>query len=67
VKNPEPRVSVVVLTRNRLPELLTTLGHLRALPEEPKVVVVDNASSDGTADAVRRRYSEVIPLMLGAG
>jgi GT2 family glycosyltransferase len=44
--------------------LLTTLGHLRALPEKPKIVVVDNASSAGTVEAVRHRYPgvEVIPL-----
>lgn len=55
----EGRVSVVVVTRNRLPELLVTLAHLRALPERPRVVVVDNASSDGTAAEVRRRHPEV--------
>jgi GT2 family glycosyltransferase len=57
-------VAVVVVTRNRLSELLTTLGHLRALPEKPRTIVVDNASSDGTAEAVGNRYPEVevIPL-----
>jgi GT2 family glycosyltransferase len=57
-------VAVVVITRNRLPELLTTLGHLRALPGQPSVVVVDNASSDGPARTVRHRYPgvEVISL-----
>ncbi len=64
MRAPEPRVAVVVVTRNRLPELLTSLGHLRALPEKPRVVVVDNASSDGTPQAVCHRYPdvEVIPL-----
>jgi len=64
VRDSEPRVAVVVVTRNRLSELLTTLDRLRALPEKPKVIVVDNASSDGTPEAVRRRYPdvEVIPL-----
>jgi GT2 family glycosyltransferase len=54
----EPRVTVVI-TRNRLAELLTTLGYLRALPEGPEVIVVDNASSDGTVDTLRRRYPEI--------
>ena len=60
----EPRVAVVVVTRNRISDLLTTLGHLEALPERPKIVVVDNASSDGTARAVRQRHPdvEVVPL-----
>jgi GT2 family glycosyltransferase len=63
------RVSVVIVTRNRLPELFTTLDHLRALPEKPRVVVVDNASTDGTVDAVRRRHPEVevIPLSENLG
>lgn len=58
------RVAVVVVTRNRLPELLTTLGHLRTLPERPHVVVVDNASTDGTAHTVRERFPEVEVLAL---
>ena len=32
-----------------------TLDRLARLPERPPVVVVDNASTDGTAEAVRRR------------
>jgi GT2 family glycosyltransferase len=69
VRIAEPRVAVVVVTRNRLSELLRTLSRLRALPEEPKVVVVDNASSDGTPETVRRRYPgvEVIPLEKNLG
>ena len=64
MRTAETRVTVVIVTRNRLPELLTTLDHLRTLPEEPKVVVVDNASSDGTPQTVCRSYPdvEVIPL-----
>ena len=60
----EARVSVVLATHNRLLELLTTLNHLRTLMEEPTIVVVDTASSDGTTQTVRRHYSdvEVIPL-----
>jgi GT2 family glycosyltransferase len=48
-------VSVVVATRNRRPQLETTLGILTALPERPPVIVVDNGSSDGTADAAASR------------
>jgi GT2 family glycosyltransferase len=65
VRRGDERVAVVVATRNRLPELLTTLDYLRSLPERPGVVVVDNASTDGTADAVRRRYPEVEVIALG--
>ncbi len=64
MRGAEPRVSVVIVTRNRPSELLVTLGHLHALPEKPRIVVVDNASSDDTAESVRRCFPEVevIPL-----
>ncbi len=55
----DPRVSVVVLTHNRAAELARTLTHLRALPERPHVVVVDNGSDDGTAELVGRRFPDV--------
>lgn len=61
---PDPRVSVVIATRNRPDELLTTLGHLRNLPERPRVIVVDNASAGGNAEAVREQYPEVEVLSL---
>ena len=50
---PDPRLTVVVITRNRREELLRTLGRLAALPERPPVIVVDNGSDDGTTAAVR--------------
>jgi GT2 family glycosyltransferase len=46
-------MSVVIATRNRCAELCRTLRHLAALPERPHLVVVDNASADGTAARVR--------------
>jgi GT2 family glycosyltransferase len=56
------RVAVAVITRNRREELLHTLGRLTALPEEPEVVVVDNGSGDGTAEAVARAFPGVTLL-----
>lgn len=53
------RVSVVMLTHNRSEQTLRSLGELSALAERPPLVVVDNASSDGTAAAVRREYPDV--------
>lgn len=53
------RVGVVVITRNRRQELSRTLRALEALPESPPIVVVDNASCDGTAEAVARDHPEV--------
>jgi GT2 family glycosyltransferase len=55
----EDRVTVVVITHNRRTELLHTLARLRELPERPRVLVTDNASSDGTAAAVGHRHPEV--------
>jgi GT2 family glycosyltransferase len=42
------RISVVVLTHDRAEEVLHTLSRLLALPEQPEVIVADNASSDRT-------------------
>lgn len=53
------RFSVVVITRDRRPELLRTLARLAALPEDPVVYVVDNGSRDGSADAVAREHPGV--------
>ena len=59
------RVSVVVMTRDRRDNVLRTLQRLSALPERPPVVLVDNGSADGTADAVAARFPEVQVLALG--
>jgi GT2 family glycosyltransferase len=56
---PSDPVGVVVATRNRRESVLRTLGHLAALPEQPPIVVVDNASGDGTAEAVALGHPEV--------
>jgi GT2 family glycosyltransferase len=53
------RVAVVVITRNRADELLSTLERLTALPERPEVVVVDQGSRDGTVARVRERFPAV--------
>jgi len=64
-----PAVCVVIATRNRRASLLRTLERVSALPERPRVVVVDNASDDGTADAVRAAHPavEVIALARNVG
>lgn len=55
-----PRTTAVVSTWNKKGDLAENLDALRAqtLPFAD-VVVVDNASKDGTADLVRERYPEV--------
>ncbi|MEV3988620.1 glycosyltransferase [Streptomyces sp. NPDC049837] len=61
----DPRTTVVVITHNRRDELLRTLGRLAALPERPPVIVTDNGSTDGTAEAVARLHPEVTLLTPG--
>ncbi len=58
-------IGIVVITRNRRQRLLAALDRLAALPGRPPVVVVDNASRDGTADAVRIRHPQVRLLTPG--
>lgn len=57
-------VTVVVATRDRCQELLRTLRYLQALIPPPPVVVVDNGSTDGTAQAVREQFTGVVVLAL---
>lgn len=52
-------VTLVIMTRNRVDELLRTLGELTALPEQPAIIVADNGSSDGTSEAVAERFPDV--------
>jgi GT2 family glycosyltransferase len=56
---PNEAVTVVVATRNRCSGLCATLERLTALPERPRVIVVDNGSTDGTPAAVRRAFPRV--------
>jgi GT2 family glycosyltransferase len=53
------RLSVVILTHNRAEEVTRTVGRMRALPERLPIVVVDNASADGTPFLLQRRFPEI--------
>jgi GT2 family glycosyltransferase len=55
----DARTSVVVITRDRREQVVRTLARLADLPERPPVILVDNASGDGTADLVRRLFPRV--------
>ncbi|MDU0293688.1 glycosyltransferase family 2 protein, partial [Saccharothrix longispora] len=55
--------TVVIATRDRVEELVRTLGHLRGL--SVPVIVVDNGSSDDTVARVRRDFPRVRVLALG--
>jgi len=59
-------MSVVIATRDRGAELARTLRLLTALPDRPQVVVVDNASSDGTAAMVAADFPQVLLIRLAA-
>jgi GT2 family glycosyltransferase len=55
---------IVLATRNRRDRVLATLDRLVQLPERPEVVLVDNASQDGTPQAVARRHPGVRVLRM---
>ena len=57
-------ITVVIMTRNRVEELLATLERLEAQPEPPPIVVVDNGSTDGTPERVRQRFPDVEVIAL---
>jgi GT2 family glycosyltransferase len=63
------RIGIVVASRNRRDLLLGTAARHFALPERPRVVVVDNASTDGMATALTAAFTdlEVIRLERNAG
>jgi GT2 family glycosyltransferase len=52
-------VVAVVLSWNRREDTLACLRSLAAADPSPHVVVVDNASTDGTSEAVRREFPAV--------
>lgn len=55
----DPRISVVIATRNRVASLLRTLDALASLPERPRVIVIDNGSTDGTPQEVAARGADL--------
>jgi GT2 family glycosyltransferase len=68
VSRADERIGVVVLTHDRPGELARTLARLLALPEQPRVVVVENGATAGAGGAVRMPGVEVLrlPRNLGA-
>lgn len=57
--NTDSRIGVTMLTHNRRQEVLHSLWQLTALAERPAIALVDNASTDGTAEAVAAEFPEV--------
>jgi GT2 family glycosyltransferase len=66
----DPRVSVVMITLNRRDEAIRTVRTILALPERPRMVVVDNGSTDGTSTALEGIHPRLrviaLPTNLGA-
>ena len=58
------RVTAVVLTYNRVTEVIRTVGHLAALLEQPAIIVVDNGSQDGTSALLTKSFPEITVLRL---
>lgn len=64
-KQGDPRIAVVMITRNRQDDVLRTLGELERLPERPRIILVDNGSEDDVVAAVSARFAEVEIVELG--
>ncbi|MFF9901053.1 glycosyltransferase family 2 protein [Streptomyces longispororuber] len=64
-----PHTGIVIATRNRADSLARTLRQLLALPEQPEIVVVDNASTDDTRARLARDFPQVtlVPLRVNHG
>ena len=56
---PAPRVSFLISTYNRRDVLLQTLARLKSCELPHEILVVDNASPDGTASAVAESHPDV--------
>jgi GT2 family glycosyltransferase len=56
----------MVLTHNRRQEVLRSLARLTNLPEKPRILVVDNGSSDDTVAEVARQYPGIEVCATGA-
>jgi GT2 family glycosyltransferase len=58
------KISIVVLTHNRQLEVLRTLGRISRLRIKVPLIVVDNASEDGTPHAIARVFPDVTIVTL---
>lgn len=61
----DTRIAVAMLTHNRRGEVLRSLARLTSLPEQPRIVLVDNASADGTIEAVTAAFANVEIIAAG--
>ncbi len=59
MRSGKPRATIVISTRNRVDDLRTTLASIRGQTEPVEVIILDDGSTDGTDDMIRRDYPEV--------
>jgi GT2 family glycosyltransferase len=64
VPTPERAISIVMISHNRCADVVRTLPRLLHLWERPRIVLVDNASTDATLDVVQRVYPAVETIAL---
>lgn len=54
------KISVIIATRNRLEDLRVTInGFLRQTHQDKEIVVVDNASTDGTRELLTKEFPDI--------
>jgi GT2 family glycosyltransferase len=65
---PRPRLSIIIVTYNSTRHIEACLGSLGEHPPvtDHDILVIDNASTDGTATAIRSRWSAVRVIDAGA-
>jgi hypothetical protein len=61
-----PPIDVVVISFNQRERLLACLASARAASGAVRLIVVDNASEDGSADAARQRFPDAEVLAMSA-
>ncbi|WP_153505058.1 glycosyltransferase family 2 protein [Cumulibacter manganitolerans] len=61
----ERRVTAVMITHNRRAEADRALTRLEGLPEQPPIIVIDNGSTDGTAEMVADRHPDATLITPG--
>lgn len=68
VPGPRPTLSIVILTRDRIEKLSHTLQRLEAddTARHAEIIVVDNASTDGTPSTVQREFPRVKVIPTGS-
>ncbi len=59
MRSPSPHVTVLITTRNRKADLRTAIASCMAQTEPVEILVIDDGSTDGTSEMVRREFPAV--------